>query len=106
MVTAAATDVNARGPAVKPKLVFFFSPHSGRCRRVEAFIAHVLQHRKNHDTFDVVRVSVDEHPQLVERFHVDTVPPICVVEGKRLQKRIPAPRGCHELALELAPWLN
>jgi len=102
---AAATD-DARVSGVKPKLVFFFSPQSGHCRRVESFIAHVLQHRRNHDTFELVRVSVDEHPTLAQRFRVDTVPTLCVVDGNRLEKRIPAPRGVHDLARELAPWLH
>ena len=90
---------------VKPKLVLF-SPRSGQCRRVEGFIAQVLQRRRNHDTFELVRVSVDEHANLVQRFRVETVPTLCVVEGTRLQKRIAAPRGCRELAEELGPWLS
>jgi len=45
-------------------LVFFYSPLSGRCRRVEGFIAQVLQRRRNHDTFELVRVSVDLRPDL------------------------------------------
>lgn len=106
MVTTAPTEVNAVATAVKPQLVFFFSPRSGRCRRVEAWIAHVLQHRRNHDAFELVRVSVDDHPNLVRRFRVETVPTVCVIDGQRLQKRIPDPRGCHELAQELAPWLS
>ena len=69
--------------AAKPKLVFFHSPQSGRCRRVEGFIAQVLQRRHNHDTFDVVRVSVEQRPDLAERFGVETVPTLCVVEGER-----------------------
>jgi thioredoxin-like negative regulator of GroEL len=105
-VTAAATDANVRAAAVKPKLVFFFSPRSGRCRRVEGFIAQVLQHRGNHDTFEFVRVSVDDHPNLVQRFRVDAVPTLCVVEGQHLRKRIAAPRGCLDLEQELAPWLS
>ena len=43
---------------------------------------------------------------LAERFGVKTLPTLCVVEGKRLQKRIAAPRGCRELERELAPWLS
>lgn len=91
--------------AVKPKLVFFYSRQSGRCRRVEGFIAQVLQRRRNHDTFDLLRVSVDDRPDLAERFRVETVPTLCVVEERRLRKRIPDPRGCRELEEELAPWL-
>ena len=90
----------------RPKLVFFYSPRSGRCRRVEGFVAQVLQRRRNHETFELVRVSVDERPDLAERFGAETVPTLCVVEGQRLQKRIAAPRGCRELERELAPWLS
>lgn len=90
----------------KPKLVFFYSPQSGRCRRVEGFVAQVLQRRRNHETFELVRVPVDRRPDLAERFGVDTVPTICVVENRRLRKRIVAPRGCRELERELAGWLH
>ncbi len=92
--------------AERPRLVFFFSPHSGRCRRVEGFIAQVLQRRRNHDTFDLVRVDVERRPDLAERFRVDTVPTIAVVEGRKLKRRIVTPHGCRELEEELAPWLR
>jgi thioredoxin-like negative regulator of GroEL len=100
-----AQDQTAPPSASKPKLVFFHSSRSGRCRRVEGFIAQVLQHRSNHETFDVVRVSVEQRPDLAEKFGVEEVPTLCVVEGRRLRKRI-TPRGCRELERELAPWLN
>jgi thioredoxin-like negative regulator of GroEL len=90
----------------RPRLIFFFSPHSGRCRRVEGFIAQVLQRRRNHNTFELVRVSVDRHPELAARFRVERVPTICVVERRKLRQRIVAPRGCRELAQALEPWLN
>jgi len=97
-------------PAVRlresPRLVFFYSPLSGRCRRVEGFIAQVLQRRRNHDTFELVRVSVDRRPDLAEKFRVEQVPTICVVEGRKLRRRIEAPRGCRELEHELEPWLR
>jgi thioredoxin len=93
-------------PARDLRLVFFHSPQSGRCRRVEGFVAQVLQRRHNHDTFQLVRVSVERHPDLAERFGVETLPTLCVVEGRRLRKRIVAPRGCRELESELAPWLH
>lgn len=98
--------MSASEAGVRPKLVFFYSPQSGRCRRVEGFVAQVLQRRRNHETFELVRVSVDERPDLAKRFGVETVPTLCVVESKRLQKRIASPRGCRELERELAPWLS
>jgi hypothetical protein len=93
-------------PKVRPRLVFFYSPLSGRCRRVEGFIAQVLQRRKNHDTFELVRVSVDRRPDLAEKFRVEELPTICVVDGRKLKRRIVAPRGCRELEQELEPWLH
>src|SRR5690349_22471096 len=96
----------AARPEEKPLLVFFYSPLSGRCRRVEGFIAQVLQRRRNHDTFELVRVSVDRRPDLAEKFRIDEVPTVCLVEGRKLKRRIPAPRGCRELERELEPWLK
>lgn len=96
----------ATQPEQRPRLVFFYSPLSGRCRRVEGFIAQVLQRRRNHDTFDLVRVSIDRRPDLAEKFLVGEVPTICVVEGRRMKRRIIAPRGCRELEERLEPWLH
>jgi thioredoxin-like negative regulator of GroEL len=93
-------------PHERPRLVFFYSPLSGRCRRVEGFIAQVLQRRRNHDTFDLVRVSVERRPDLAAKFRVEQVPTICVVEGRKLRRTIVAPRGCRELERELEPWLH
>ena len=93
-------------PAERPRLVFFYSPLSGRCRRVEGFIAQVLQRRRNHDTFDLVRVSVEQRPDLAEKFRIEQVPTICVVDRRKLRRRIVAPRGCRELEQELEPWLR
>jgi len=90
----------------RPRLVFFYSPLSGRCRRVEGFIAQVLQRRRNHDTFDLVRVSIERRPDLAEKFRIEDVPTICVVDGRKLRKTIVAPRGCRELERELEPWLR
>lgn len=101
-----AQDHAAPPSASKPKLVFFHSPQSGRCRRVEGFIAQVLQRRANHDTFDLVRVSVDRRPDLAQKFRVEQVPTICVVEGRKLRKTIAMPRGCRELERELEAWLR
>ena len=92
--------------AERPRLVFFYSPVSGRCRRAEGFLAQVLQRRHNHDTFDLHRVSVDDRPDLAERFKVDSVPTIVLVEGRRIKRRIVSPSGCRDLEAELAPWLR
>ncbi|HEX3226756.1 MAG TPA: thioredoxin family protein [Gaiellaceae bacterium] len=92
--------------AQKPGLVFFYSPVSGSCRRVEGFLAQVLQRRRNHGTFKLYRVDEKERPDLVERFAVGTMPTLVVVEGKAVRARLERPRGCREIESFLAPWLK
>lgn len=90
----------------RPRLVCFFSAKSGRCRRVEGFVAQVLQRRRNHDTFVLYRVDADERPDLVERFRIEVVPTLCVVQGRRVAARLVAPSGCRQIEDFLAPWLR
>ena len=95
----------SKAVTVKPSLVFFHSASSGRCRRVEGFIAQVLQRRSNHDTFELVRVDADDNAELVEQFKIETIPTLVVVADKRAQGRLPNPRGCRDIERFLAPWL-
>ena len=95
----------SRAVTAKPSLVFFHSASSGRCRRVEGFLAQVLQRRANHDTFELVRVDADNNAELVERFKIETIPTLVVVADKRAQGRLPNPRGCRDIERFLAPWL-
>ena len=99
--TAAAVAATTR-----PRLVFFHSRASGRCRRVEGFLAQVLQRRRNHGTFLLHPVAQEERPDLLERFRVQDVPTICVLEGKTVTGRLVAPRGCREIEEFVAPWLK
>ena len=89
-----------------PGLVFFYSPVSGSCRRVEGFLAQVLQRRRNHGTFKLYRVDEQARPDLVERFGVATMPTLVVVEDKIVRARLERPRGCREIERFLAPWLK
>ena len=91
--------------AVKPRLVFFYAEASGRCRRVEGYLAQVLQQRQNHETFSLYRVNSEQHPELVERFAVHRVPSLFVVEGKQVSARLEEPRGCRDIQRFLEPWL-
>lgn len=92
--------------AEQPRLVFFHSTLSGHCRRVEGFLAQVLQRRRNHGTFNVVRVAEEERPDLLERFNIETVPTLVVVENKIVAARLEQPRGCRDIEGFLAPWLT
>ena len=100
--------VSPVGPlsATRPRLIFFTSSLSGQCRRVEGFLAQVLQRRRNHGTFRVLVVDEDEQPDLVERFGVDGLPTLVVVEEHTVRARLDQPRGCREIEQLLGPWLR
>jgi thioredoxin-like negative regulator of GroEL len=101
MTTAATSNETER-----PILAFFYSEVSGRCRRIESFLAQVLQRRGNHDTFRIYRVPVETRPDLHARLGVENVPTLAVIEDKRLRRRLVNPRGCSEIQRFLAPWMR
>jgi thioredoxin-like negative regulator of GroEL len=101
-----AQAVARRDEFSKPGLVFFHSGSSGRCRRVEGFLAQVLQRRRNHETFTLYRVARERRPDLVERFAVDELPTLVVVERKRVRGRLVAPTSCIDIERFLEPWLQ
>jgi thioredoxin-like negative regulator of GroEL len=90
----------------QPGLVFFYSSLSGRCRRVDGFLAQVLQRRRNHDTFKLYRVEQEQRPDLVQRFGVEEVPTLVVIEAKAVRGRLVQPRAAVDIEQFLAPWLR
>ena len=95
-----------RDESFQPRLVFFYSQVSGACRRAEGFLAQVLQRRRNHGTFRLYRVEQQERPDLVERFGIQEMPTLVVVEGKSVRAKLARPRGCRDIERFLAPWLK
>jgi thioredoxin-like negative regulator of GroEL len=90
----------------KPRLVFFHSGASGRSRRVEGFLAQVLQRRANHDTFRIYRVDAQQQADIVDRFGIETIPTLVIVEQKRVRGQLRDPRGCRDIETFLSPWLR
>jgi len=89
-----------------PQLVFFYSPRSGQSRRAEGYLAQMLQRRHNHETFSLVRVDVDEHPNLVEKFEITSTPTLLVIAEGGVRARLSELGGCREIAKVLQPWLK
>ena len=105
MTTVEAIPV-ASEPDSQPRLLFFTSSVSGHCRRVEGFLAQVLQRRRNHGTFLLTVVDGHTHPDLVRRFNVSELPTLVVVAEKVEQARLELPRGCRDIERLLSPWLR
>ena len=92
--------------AGQPRLLFFHARASGRCRRVEGFLAQVLQRRANHATFAIERIEVVEQPDVHERFGIDGLPTLIVIADRQLRGQIVDPAGCKAIEQFLAPWLR
>jgi hypothetical protein len=90
----------------RPTLIFFHSSREGSSRRVEGYLAQVLQRRRNHHTFSVRYVVREERPDLLERFRVDRTPTLVVVDENHVRGRLAQPRGSEAIQLFLAPWLR
>lgn len=92
--------------ATRPRLIFFTSSLSGQCRRVEGFLAQVLQRRRNHGTFRVLFVEEGARPDLVQRFGIERFPTLVVVQGHTVRARLDRPQGCRDIERLLSPWLR
>ena len=90
----------------KPMLLFFGSRSNGHSRRVEGYLAQVLQRRRNHDTFNLRTVEEQERPDLLERFRVKQTPALLVVAKRRVVGRLERPRGAEEIRIFLERWLR
>ena len=93
-------------PGERPKLVFAFSGRSGQSRRVDAWLAQTLQRRRNHHTFELIRLDVDQRPDVAERLRVNHVPTLLVVTGRRVRVRLSEPKNRAEISEVLSPWLK
>ena len=78
----------------KPLLVFFTSERSGPARRMESLLAPLA--RKERTRVRVMRVEVEEQPELAQKFRVTDVPTLVLVKRKqvvdRLEGRSSAPK--------------
>jgi len=98
--------MHADAVAERPRLIFFYSETSGLSRRVEAYLAQVLQRHRNHDTFKLIRVAVEKHRELTERFKITELPTLVVIHEKTIGARLEAPRNRAVIEETLSPWLN
>jgi thioredoxin-like negative regulator of GroEL len=93
-------------PVEKPKLVFVYSSRSGASRRVDGYLAQTLQHRHNHDTFQLLRIDVEKQAELAKRFGITKTPALLVISGRRIQAQLADPKGQAPIAKFLSPWLK
>jgi thioredoxin-like negative regulator of GroEL len=88
----------------RPLLVFFTSRRSGPARRMESLLAHIA--RKERSRLRVTKLDVEDHADLVERFHVTEAPTLVLVSGKRVVARLEGRATAPRIERMLEPHLD
>ena len=87
----------------KPLLVFFTSERSGPARRMESLLAHLA--RKERTRVRIMRVEVEEQPDLATKFGVEDVPTLVLVKHKKVGGRLEGRASAPKIETMLAPHL-
>ncbi|HWJ31554.1 MAG TPA: thioredoxin family protein [Gaiellaceae bacterium] len=87
----------------KPLLVFFTSERSGPARRMESLLAHLA--RKERTRVRIMRVEVEEQPDLATKFGVEDVPTLVLVKHKKVVGRLEGRASAPKIETMLAPHL-
>ena len=88
----------------RPLLVFFRSEKSGPSRRMESLLAHLA--RKERARLRVMRVDVDNQPDLARRFKVADVPTLVLVKKKKVVDRLEGRASAPAIETMLEPHLS
>ena len=88
----------------KPLLVFFTAERSGPARRMESLLAQLA--RKERSRVRIMRVEVEEQPELAEKFRVEAVPTLVLVRRKRVVDRIEGRASAPRIDAMLARHLS
>lgn len=70
---------------MKPLLVFFSARRSGPARRMDSLLAHMA--RRERHRLRVLRVDIDDDPDMAQRFKVRDVPALVLVKAQRVVAR-------------------
>jgi thioredoxin 1 len=87
----------------KPVLVDYFATWCGPCRMVSPILDEIATEYA--DKIDIVKVNVDEEPQLAMQYGVTGIPMMAVFQGGTIAKQMVGARPKNAIVEDLAAFL-
>jgi thioredoxin 1 len=93
-------EVNSASAAV---LVDFWAEWCGPCKMIAPVLAELAA--EHPDTLRVVKVNVDDSPDVARRFEIMSIPTLMIFQDGVPKKRLIGAKGKHQLLQELQEFL-
>lgn len=90
----------------KPRLLCFYGATCGVSRRAEQSLAIVLARQLNRETFRIVKVEVDDKPEIVQGFKITQIPTVLVIHEGAERARLEGTFVTRDIAEALSPWIG
>ncbi|MEP6468692.1 MAG: thioredoxin [Chloroflexota bacterium] len=103
LVNASDATFAAETAASVTAIVDLWAPWCGPCRFVAPVLAHLS--REFAGRLKVVKVNVDENPQIARRFEARSIPTLVVLQNGREVDRIVGAMPKPELTVRISPYL-
>jgi thioredoxin 1 len=88
----------------KPVLVDFWAEWCGPCRQVSPILDEISA--EYGDKIEIVKVNVDNEPQLAQQYGIVSIPALQVFQGGQLVKQMVGAKPKVALLADLAEFIN